>query len=134
APTVLGFWHWAVVNIPGDVTQLPTGAGDESGAGLPPGAFHLPNDARTKRYVGSAPPEGTGKHRYIFAALALDAEKIEIDSGATTMEPRVRWHLDARLRAVRADGLRGASAFWSGRSVSPTFVERRPSVSRRIHT
>ena len=83
APTVLGFWHWAVVNIPGDVTQLPTGAGDESGAGLPPGAFHLPNDARTKRYVGSAPPKGTGKHRYIFAALALDAEKIEIDTEAT---------------------------------------------------
>src|SRR5712691_8612521 len=73
APTVLGFWHWAVVNIPGDVTQLPTGAGDESGSGLPQGAFQLPNDARTKRYVGSAPPEGTGKHRYIFAALALDA-------------------------------------------------------------
>jgi Raf kinase inhibitor-like YbhB/YbcL family protein len=83
APTVLGFWHWAVVNIPGDVTQLPTGAGDESGSGLPQGAFQLPNDARTKRYVGSAPPEGTGKHRYIFAALALDAEKIEIDKEAT---------------------------------------------------
>ena len=79
APTVLGFWHWAVVNIPGTVTQLPAGAGDESGSGLPHGAFQLPNDARTKRYVGSAPPEGTGKHRYIFAALAVDAEKIEID-------------------------------------------------------
>ncbi len=35
------------------------------------------------RYVGAGPPPGTGKHRYIFAALALEAEKIEIDRGAT---------------------------------------------------
>ncbi|HEY8676063.1 MAG TPA: YbhB/YbcL family Raf kinase inhibitor-like protein [Candidatus Dormibacteraeota bacterium] len=83
APTVSGFWHWAVVNIPGDVTQLPTGAGDESGSGLPPGAFQLPNDARMARYVGAGPPEGHGRHRYIFAVLALDAERIEIDRGAT---------------------------------------------------
>ena len=59
------------------------GAGDESSSGLPPGAFHLPNDARTACYVGAAPPEGTGKHRYIFAALALDTEKVEIDREAT---------------------------------------------------
>src|SRR5437879_5815947 len=83
APTVTGFWHWAVVNIPGDVTELPTGVGVDSGAGLPPGAFQLPNDARTKRYVGAGPPVGTGKHRYIFAALALDAEKLRIDYEAT---------------------------------------------------
>ena len=83
APTVSGFWHWAVVNIPGDVTELPTGAGDESGSGLPEGAFQLPNDARTMRYVGAGPPPGTGKHRYIFAVLALEAEKIEIDRAAT---------------------------------------------------
>ncbi|MFE9881978.1 YbhB/YbcL family Raf kinase inhibitor-like protein [Streptomyces sp. NPDC005784] len=83
APTVSGFWHWAVVNIPGNVTQLPADAGDESGTGLPPGAFQLPNDARTKRYVGAGPPKGHGRHRYIFAALALDTQSIEIDREAT---------------------------------------------------
>jgi Raf kinase inhibitor-like YbhB/YbcL family protein len=83
APTVSGFWHWAVVSIPANVTELPAGAGDEYGSGLPQGAFHLPNDARTARYVGAAPPEGHGRHRYIFAALALDAAEIEIDKEAT---------------------------------------------------
>ena len=38
---------------------------------------------RTTRYVGAGPPEGTGRHRYIFAVLALEAEKVEIDKGAT---------------------------------------------------
>ena len=79
APTVCGFWHWTVVNIPGNVTQLPTGAGDESGSKLPPGAFQLKNDARTARYVGAGPPPGHGRHRYIFAVLALEAERVEID-------------------------------------------------------
>ncbi|MDH6108401.1 Raf kinase inhibitor-like YbhB/YbcL family protein [Kitasatospora sp. MAP12-15] len=83
APTASGFWHWAVVNIPADVTQLPAGAGDSSGSGLPRGAFQLPNDARTADYVGAAPPKGHGKHRYIFAVLALDVETVEIDREAT---------------------------------------------------
>jgi Raf kinase inhibitor-like YbhB/YbcL family protein len=83
APTGSGFWHWAVVSIPSDVTELLAGAGDESGSGLPPGAFQLPNDARMKRYIGAAPPEGHGRHRYIFAVFALDAEKIDLDTEAT---------------------------------------------------
>jgi Raf kinase inhibitor-like YbhB/YbcL family protein len=83
APTVSGFWHWAVVNIPKAVTQLPTDAGNESGSALPHGAAQLPNDARMARYIGAAPPEGHGKHRYIFAIHALNAERLEIDAQAT---------------------------------------------------
>jgi Raf kinase inhibitor-like YbhB/YbcL family protein len=83
APTVSGLWHWAVVNIPGSVTELPAGAGDESGSGLPEGAFQLPNDIRMASFLGAAPPVGHGKHSYIFVVHALDVESIEIDKGAT---------------------------------------------------
>jgi phosphatidylethanolamine-binding protein (PEBP) family uncharacterized protein len=43
----------------------------------------MPNDARLARFIGAAPPEGHGKHRYIFAVHALDTDKIEIDKAAT---------------------------------------------------
>src|SRR5256885_5983770 len=73
APTVSGFWHWAVVNIPGDVSELPAGAGDESGSELPPGAFQLKHGARTACYAGAGPPEGRGRRPSISAAPARDA-------------------------------------------------------------
>ncbi|OBZ16274.1 kinase inhibitor [Bacillus sp. FJAT-27264] len=83
APTASGFWHWAVMNIPAEATELPTGAGDEAGSGLPTGAIQLPNDARAARYIGAAPPAGDGPHRYYFVVHALDVENIGVDPNAT---------------------------------------------------
>jgi len=83
APTASGFWHWAVVDIPADVTELPRGAGDENGSGLPKGAFQLRNDAGLARYIGSAPPAGHGKHHYYIVVHAVDVESLGLDKNAT---------------------------------------------------
>ena len=83
APTASGFWHWAVVDIPGDVTHLPAGAGGEAGNGLPPGAFQLSNDGGLARYIGAAPPPGHGRHHYHVVVHAVDVDSLGIGSDAT---------------------------------------------------
>ena len=64
APTGGGFWHWMVFDIPGDVTELPTGAGSGDKVGLPNGAVHVRNDLGTTEYCGAAAPDGE-LHRYV---------------------------------------------------------------------
>jgi hypothetical protein len=83
APTASGFWHWAVVDIPANVTSLPSGAGDESGSGLPAGAVQLANDASLKRFIGAAPPAGHGTHYYYVVVHALDVESLGLPENAT---------------------------------------------------
>jgi Raf kinase inhibitor-like YbhB/YbcL family protein len=83
APTASGFWHWAVVDIPGAVTELARGVGDEGGVRLPSGAFQLRNDGGMARYIGAAPPAGHGRHHYYFVVHAVDVESLGIDKDAT---------------------------------------------------
>ncbi len=81
APTASGFWHWAVANLPADVTELPAGAGD--GRELPGGALTLVNDAGMRRYIGAAPPPGHGPHRYYIAVHALDIGTLDLTEDAS---------------------------------------------------
>lgn len=83
APTASGFWHWAVANIPASVTSLPQGAGTPGSADLPQGAITLRNDASFHGFVGCAPPEDHGPHRYIFAVHAISEESLPMEENSS---------------------------------------------------
>jgi Raf kinase inhibitor-like YbhB/YbcL family protein len=102
APTPSGFWHWAVVDIPANVTSLPSGAGDSKGSGLPAGAFQIPNDARMAQYVGAAPPPGGGKHRYYVVVHAVDVPSLGLakDVTAALLSANLNRHTLARAIIV----------------------------------
>jgi hypothetical protein len=81
APTLSGFWHWAVANLPASVTELAAGVGD--GSNLPGDALTLVNDAGARRYIGAAPPAGHGPHRYYVAVHAVDVDKLDLPEDAS---------------------------------------------------
>ncbi|MBS1847691.1 MAG: YbhB/YbcL family Raf kinase inhibitor-like protein [Actinobacteria bacterium] len=82
APTGSGFWHWVLIDIPGHVTELVTGAASGDCSGLPTGAFHVGNDTTSTCWTGPFPPAGHGPHRYVFAVHALSVESLGLDATA----------------------------------------------------
>ena len=98
APTVSGFWHWAVANLPATCTDLPTAVG--VGSELPGSAVTLVNDAGMRRYVGAAPPPGHGTHRYFVAVHAVKVEKLELSEDASPAYLGFNLFMNAIARAV----------------------------------
>jgi hypothetical protein len=67
APTGVGFVHWVLFNIPGDVTSLPAGVHATPGT----------SDFGMTEYGGPCPPPGDPPHHYHLVVYALDVEKLE---------------------------------------------------------
>jgi Raf kinase inhibitor-like YbhB/YbcL family protein len=99
APTGSGFWHWVLVGLPSDVTELPRGAGT-GGTALPTGAFHVRNDYSERSYGGCAPPAGDRAHRYVFAVHAVDVEELEVTQDASPAFVGFNLTFHALARAV----------------------------------
>ena len=83
APTGSGWWHWSVINLPADVSSLPSNAGAAGGANLPKGASHVRIDYGVAAWGGMCPPPGDKPHRYIFTVHALKTDKLELPADAT---------------------------------------------------
>ncbi|HVM88461.1 MAG TPA: YbhB/YbcL family Raf kinase inhibitor-like protein [Puia sp.] len=83
APTGSGFWHWVVFDIPSNVTELKTGAGNIAKGLMPAGAIQSNTDFGQPGYGGPCPPTGHGFHEYKITIYALKTDKLGLDKNAT---------------------------------------------------
>ena len=83
APTGSGFWHWVVADIPATATSLPVNAGTPNSQLLPTGAIQLNGDAGAPRYIGAAPPAGSGVHDYYLTVTALDVPSVDVTASTS---------------------------------------------------
>ena len=73
SPIGIKWWHWLVINIPANVTEINT---DASGKAMPKGTIELKNNYGTIGFGGACPPKGDKAHRYIFTVFALDIDTL----------------------------------------------------------
>ncbi len=71
-----GWWHWAVADIPANVTSLPSNA-SASGYLKRIGAIEARNDYGDVGYGGPCPPPGKA-HRYVVTVFALNTADLRL--------------------------------------------------------
>jgi Raf kinase inhibitor-like YbhB/YbcL family protein len=74
-----GWWHWAVAQIPANVTQLPENA-SASGYLRKLGAVEARNDFEIDGYGGPCPPPGK-PHHYVVTVYALNTTDLRLAQG-----------------------------------------------------
>ena len=95
APTGSGFTHWTVEDIPGTTASLPENAGALDSTTLPAGAIQLDGDAGMPRYIGGAPPAGSGLHYYYITVTALNESSTGF--GATISAALLNFEIDSHV-------------------------------------
>jgi len=98
APTGSGFWHWLVVNVPANVSELAEGAGSDGGK-LPAGALQTRTDFGTAGYGGPCPPEGDHPHRYLFTVFAVNADKLNVNADTSAAVVGFNLHFNTLAKA-----------------------------------
>jgi Raf kinase inhibitor-like YbhB/YbcL family protein len=82
APTGSGWWHWLIFDIPSNVTELKSGAGNLNLKLAPASAIQSITDFKSQGYGGPCPPPGNGDHKYTITVFALKTEKLGLDANA----------------------------------------------------
>ncbi|WP_445721651.1 YbhB/YbcL family Raf kinase inhibitor-like protein [Flavobacterium sp.] len=80
APTGSGFWHWIVFNIPNNINEIVTNAGNINSNLMPKGAIQSTTDYGIKGFGGPCPPKEHGIHQYIITIYALKTDKLQLDA------------------------------------------------------
>ncbi len=82
APTGSGWWHWVVFDIPKNITELASDAGNPNNSLLPLNAIQSVTDFGKIGYGGPCPPENHGQHAYTVTIYALKTAKLGLDKNA----------------------------------------------------
>ncbi|MBC7428493.1 MAG: YbhB/YbcL family Raf kinase inhibitor-like protein [Bacteriovorax sp.] len=80
-PKIGGWWHWAVINIPANISVLPEGASNNNL--LPAEAIEVETDFGEKHYAGPCPPQGDTPHHYVFTVYALKNKAVHLSPNST---------------------------------------------------
>jgi Raf kinase inhibitor-like YbhB/YbcL family protein len=95
APTGSGFWHWLIFNIPANVMELKSNAGDVNKTIAPTGAVQSITDFGKAGYGGPCPPPGP-IHEYLITVYAL---KTSLSVDRNTSPAFVGFNLNANTIA-----------------------------------
>jgi Raf kinase inhibitor-like YbhB/YbcL family protein len=100
APTGSGFWHWLVVNIPPNVSELPLDAGNPKTGKLPQAALQTRTDFGTPGYGGPCPPAGDHPHRYLFTLFAVGIDGLPVTADTSAAVIGFQLHFNTLAKAA----------------------------------